>query len=250
MIARRCDGLLLLTATPHDGYDAHFASLIELLDPSLVDGRGGLAGLAYRRHVVRRLKSHIRNPATGEPLFRERQVTPVRIELRGGAAVPVQAFHTALAALVAPRLRRAKRTGDYADALAFIGLLKRSVSTVAACVATLQVVAERYRLLRANGNDAEALRKERARTLRIYRRRRLQFGVLDAAAENSAAILEVEDMAADLCRFGAADLAAGQRPWRRRVIRRNGCDGGCLGGPDAAWCGGSGTRSEARCDAR
>ena len=207
MIARRSDGLLLLTATPHDGYDAHFASLIELLDPSLVDGRGGLAGLAYRRHVVRRLKSHIRNPTTGAPLFRERQVTPVRIELRGASAVPVQAFHTALAALVAPRLRRAKRSGDYADALAFIGLLKRSVSTIAACVATLQVVAERYRLLRANGNDAEALRKERARTLRIYRRRRLQFGVLDAAAENSAAILEVEDMAADLRRFGAADLA-------------------------------------------
>ena len=93
-------------------------------------------------------------------------MTPVRIELRGGSARPVQAFHTALAALVAPRLRRAKRSGDYADALAFIGLLKRSVSTIAACVATLQVVAERYRLLRANGNDAEALRKERARALR------------------------------------------------------------------------------------
>jgi len=208
VIARRCDGLLLLTATPHDGYDAHFASLIELLDPSLVDGRGGLAGLAYRRHVVRRLKSHIRNPATGEPLFRERRVLPVRIELRGGSATTVQAFHTALAALVAPRLRRAKRSGDYADALAFIGLLKRSVSTVAACVNTLKVVAERYRLLRAIGNDAEALRKERARALRAYRRRRLRFGVLDAAAESNAATLEVEDMAADLCSFGADDLAA------------------------------------------
>jgi superfamily II DNA or RNA helicase len=214
VVARRCDGLLLLTATPHDGYDAHFASLIELLDPSLVDGRGGLAGLAYRRHVVRRLKSHIRNPATGEPLFRERKVTPVRIELRGVFARPVQAFHTALAALVAPRLRRAKRIGDYADALAFIGLLKRSVSTVAACVATLKVVAERYRLLKVNGNDADALRKERARALRAYRRRRLRFGVLDAAAENTAAALEVEDMAADLCSFGADDLAAELRSGR------------------------------------
>ncbi|HEY3849028.1 MAG TPA: helicase-related protein, partial [Acetobacteraceae bacterium] len=215
VIARRCDGLLLLTATPHDGYDAHFASLIELLDPSLVDGRGGLAGLAYRRHVVRRLKSHIRNPATGEPLFRERRVTPVRIELRNASARPVQAFHTALAALVAPRLRRAKRSGDYTDALAFIGLLKRSVSTIGACVATLKVVAERYRLLRANGNDAEALRKERARTLRAYRRRRLRFGVLDAAAESNAETLEAEDMAADLCSFGAGDLDAAQRPGNR-----------------------------------
>jgi hypothetical protein len=215
VIARRCDGLLLLTATPHDGYDAHFASLIELLDPSLVDGRGGLAGQAYRRHVVRRLKSHIRNPATGETLFRERVVLPVRIELRNGSARPVQAFHTALAALVAPRLRRTKRIGDYADALAFVGLLKRSVSTIAACVNTLEVVAERYRWLRAHGNDADALRKERARTLRAYRRRRLRFGVLDAAADSSAAMLEVEDMAADLCSFGAAGLAALQRPGDR-----------------------------------
>ena len=42
VLARQSDGLLLLTATPHDGYDAHFASLMELLDPSLVDGRGAL----------------------------------------------------------------------------------------------------------------------------------------------------------------------------------------------------------------
>jgi ERCC4-related helicase len=208
VVARRSDGLLLLTATPHDGYDAHFASLIELLDPSLVDGRGGLAGQAYRRHVVRRLKSHVRNPATGEPLFRERKVVPVRIDLRGASARPVQAFHTALAALVAPRLRRARHSGDFADALAFIGLLKRSVSTVSACINTLTVVAERYRLLRTNGNDSEALRKERARTLRAYRRRRSRYGVLDAAAESSTETLEVEDMAADLCSFGADDLAA------------------------------------------
>src|SRR6185312_7769976 len=53
VVARRSDGLLLLTATPHDGFDPHFDSLIELLDPSLVDGRGALVGLSYRRHVVR-----------------------------------------------------------------------------------------------------------------------------------------------------------------------------------------------------
>ena len=203
VVARRSDGLLLLTATPHDGYDTHFASLIELLDPSLVNGRGGLAGNAYRRHVVRRLKSHICDPRSGAPLFRERKVLPVRIEQSGDGADAVQAFHSALAALVAPRLRRAKHSGDYADALAFIGLLKRSVSTVSACVATLQVVAERYRALRSDGTDADALRRERVRTLRAYRRRRLRFGVLDAAAETAAAELEAEDMAVDLVRFGA-----------------------------------------------
>ncbi|HUB16254.1 MAG TPA: helicase-related protein [Acetobacteraceae bacterium] len=209
VVARRCDGLLLLTATPHDGYDAHFASLIELLDPSLVDGRGGLAGAVYRRHVVRRLKSHIRDPATGAPLFRERKVLPVRIEQSGAIAAPGQAFHSALAALVAPRLRRARHSGDAADMLTFVGLLKRSVSTIGACVATLQVVAERYRALRQDPTDSVALQQERTRALRAFRRRRLRFGALDTAAEATAAALEAEDMAADLHRFGAEELATG-----------------------------------------
>jgi hypothetical protein len=64
-LARRCDALLLLTATPHDGHDRSFASLCELLDPSPVDGRGELRGDRYRTHVVRRLKRHITDPATG-----------------------------------------------------------------------------------------------------------------------------------------------------------------------------------------
>jgi len=53
VLSRRTDSLLLLTATPHDGYDPHVASLMELLDPSLVDGRGSLRGEAYRRRLER-----------------------------------------------------------------------------------------------------------------------------------------------------------------------------------------------------
>ena len=102
----RSDGLLLLTATPHDGYDLHFASLIELLDPSLVDGRGGMAGNAYRRHVVRRLKSQIRDASTGAPMFPERRVIPVKVDTEGVLRAPVRRFHRALAELIAPRLQR------------------------------------------------------------------------------------------------------------------------------------------------
>ena len=206
-IARRSDGLLL-TATPHDGYDAHFASLIELLDPSLVDGRGRLTGTGYRRHVVRRLKSHIRDAATGQPLFRERRIVPVRVEVGGEAAETVRAFHLALAALVAPRLRRVARTQRNADALAFVSLLKRSVSTIMACVNTLRVVAERYEQLSTDTFEAEALRRERARALRAYRRRVLRFGVLDAASEGDAAQLKADGMAADLHGRGAATVDA------------------------------------------
>lgn len=182
VLAARSDGLLLLTATPHDGVDANFASLLALLDPSLVDGAGRLIGTAYRRHVVRRLKSHIR-AADGSPLFRERVVTPVRVDV--GDSVAVQAFHRALSELVAPRIAQA----GMADALAFVSLLKRSMSTIAACLATLRVVASRY---------GAAKSRERRAALRAYRRRIVRYGVLAPVDEDDFAELEAEEVASGL----------------------------------------------------
>ncbi|MDR3538152.1 MAG: SNF2-related protein [Acetobacteraceae bacterium] len=193
VLARRSDGLLLLTATPHDGHDAHFGSLLALLDPSLVDAAWLPSGTAYRSHVVRRLKQHIRDPA-GRTLFQERRVVPVAIAVPPDAGA-VRAFHAALSALVAPRLVRGG-----GESLAFVSLLKRSASTLAACVATLRVVAERL----GRSDPAEA--RERTRALRAYRRRVARYGVLEAADEAEAAELEAEDVAARLRTEEAAAL--------------------------------------------
>ena len=203
VVARQSDGLLLLTATPHDGFDPHFASLMALLDPSLVDGRGGLLGLAYRRHVVRRLKAHIADPATGRPLFRERHVVPVPVPLDDPM---VRSFHRALSALVAPRLTASAEVRKFGDALAFVSLLKRSVSTVAACVATLRTVADRYAELR-DRPEPVAEQRERSRSLRAYRRRAMRYGVLDSQAETDVEQLEAEDIAAELQAAGDMETA-------------------------------------------
>jgi Helicase conserved C-terminal domain/SNF2-related domain len=188
-LATRSDGLLLLTATPHDGHDAHFASLIALLDPSLTDGAGGLVGREYRNHVIRRLKSHVRDPVTGVPLFRPRKVSPVAVDVRGPDHEPVRAFHRALAAFVMPRLRSGKAMGD---GLAFVSLLKRSVSTIAACVETLRVVTDR---LSHAAPTSRAEQMERARALRAWRRRAARDGGLSAIDEAARQALEAEAMA-------------------------------------------------------
>lgn len=214
VLAVRSEGLLLLTATPHDGNDAHFASLMGLLDPGLVDGDGRLLGQAYRRHVVRRLKAHVRDPITGRPLFRERTVTPLPITLTPEADARVLAFHQALAALIAPRLRRGSRTRHPADTLAFVGLLKRSVSTLRACVNTLAVVAERHAAFdtpRDGTGEEAALRRDRARALRAYRKRLSRHGVLSAADERDQAELEAQGMAAELHEAPEGDTAAALR---------------------------------------
>src|SRR5262249_47703689 len=135
-----------------------------------------------------RLKSHIRDPDSGLPMFRPRVVVPVQIVLTD---VPqVMAFHHALTELVAPSLRRRGKSG-LADALAFVSLLKRSLSSIAACVATLRVVAARY-------GQTGGPRGQRQRALKVWRNRLARFGVLDPAGEATLAALEAEEMAAAL----------------------------------------------------
>ena len=194
-LARRCDALLLLTATPHDGNDRSFASLCELLDPSLVDGKGNLRGQQYRSHVVRRLKKHIKDPVTGEARFRERVVEPCPVSATEKQHPAFLEMQRKLIELVAPELRRAFREKQYSEVLAFIALLKRSVSSAYACSRTLAVVAERYN--HALTRDAEELeaRRQRLRSLRDYQRRLDRFGALSEDEEQDRHDLETEDLA-------------------------------------------------------
>jgi hypothetical protein len=78
--------------------------------------------------------------------------------------------------------------------LAFVSLLKRSVSTISACLATLQVVVERLARQQAGEVETKAARQERARALRAWRRRVTRFGTLDAIDESNQQALEVETM--------------------------------------------------------
>lgn len=203
VLARRCDSLILLTATPHDGNDRSFASLCELLDPSLVDGRGSLRGERYRTHVVRRLKRHVLQPDPDRPgqkksLFPERVVTPSPVS-------PVPRKHAAyvelqqgLLDLVAPELRRAFKNRNYSDVLAWIALLKRSVSTVHACGRTLNAVASRFQHFLTDTVDQQEARRQRVKTLREYERRLERFGSLASDEELERSNLETEDLAQQL----------------------------------------------------
>ncbi len=195
VLARRSDALLLLTATPHDGNDRSFASLCELLDPSLVDGRGVLRAERYRQHVVRRLKHHIKDQNTGQDLFRKREVYPIAVVAQGSRHPQFIELERSLIDLIAPQLKRAFRARQYSDVLSFIALLKRSVSTVAACLSTLQVVAERFQRLLTEGAESQESRRQRLGTLRDYQRRLERFGTLSAGEEEERQLLEAEDLA-------------------------------------------------------
>jgi len=209
VLARRSDALILATATPHDGNDRSFASLVELLDPSLVDGRGALRGDRYKAHVVRRLKRHVRDPRTGEALFPERRVEPRPVSFSAATHPAVAALHAGLLELVSPELRRALRTREYGDFLAFFALLKRSVSTVAACRATLGAIAERFDRALAERAEADDARRQRLRALRDLHVRLGRFGAVSPEEEREREDLEAEDV--------ARRLAALEREARRET---------------------------------
>lgn len=207
VLARNCDALLLLTATPHDGNDSSFASLCELLDPSLVDGAGRLRGARYHKHLVRRLKRHVLDPRTSRPLFPEREVHPVRVAVDQARNPAFAELIHKLLAFVAPEFRRALRDRNFSDVLSFFALLKRSVSTVDACRTTLVAVRDRLKTaLDAAGEDQQS-RRERVRTLRELRRRLQRFGTNSAAEEAEMQEIELEDIVQRL-----ADL---EREFRR-----------------------------------
>ena len=214
VLARRCDALLLLTATPHDGHDRSFASLCELLDPSLIDGRGSLRGERYREHVVRRLKCHVKDPKTGQELFKERIVQPIAVTPEAGHHPHFMELQHALLDLLAPELRRSFRARRYSDVLSFIALLKRSVSTVAACQSTLEVVAERFQILLTVGAEGQEGRRQRLRTLREYQRKLERFGTVTPEEEEERHLLEAEDLAQRL-----ADLQREVRTGSRSLKR-------------------------------
>lgn len=204
VLARRTDGLLLLTATPHDGFDEHFASIVELLDPSLLDEPRKLRGDAYQRHVVRRLKRHIKDPQTGAPAFPEREVTPVPVACGPETAPRFAAFQQSLLELITPQVRRAVRGKRYGDVLAFFSLLKRSVSSVVGCRNTLETIGNRLAELVEQGEEDQETRRQRLRTLRDYRRRLERFGALSREEEEDHEQLEAEDIASELARAGDA----------------------------------------------
>lgn len=203
VLARRCDSLILLTATPHDGHDRSFASLCELLDPSLVDGSGKLRAERFRGHVVRRLKRHVLvpdpdRPGEKKPIFPERIVTPVPVSPDAGRYERFVDLQRALLDLVAPELRRAFRKKSYSDVLAWIALLKRSVSTVLACERTLSVVAERFQHFLTDTDELQEARRQRIRTMRDYERKLERFGSITVEEEQERGLLEAEDLAQQL----------------------------------------------------
>lgn len=136
-IAKSSDALLLLSATPHSGYDESFASLLRLLEPTLVPDVSNLQYKNYSRYLIRHLKRHIKKP-NGEDFFvPPKPSRPLAVEMSESES----AVHRAVS-------RQAKELDDQANklktardkyALRMVAtvLRKRAASSLAALRSTI-----------------------------------------------------------------------------------------------------------------
>ena len=84
-LAERCDALLLLTATPHDGYRQSFTALLGQLDPSLLPDPDNISDEDRKlisKFFVRRLKAWLRDE-NGQRIFRPRFVETRDVWMEG-----------------------------------------------------------------------------------------------------------------------------------------------------------------------
>lgn len=130
--------LILLTATPHNGYAHAFRSLLELVEPTLATFVGTPEDLRRRVQtaMVRRMKSQIKRQRDGreEPVFPQRTVEGIPIPLSGEAAELMKK----VSAYCARTLRQAQGS-DEAEIVGFAMQIikKRALSSWAALDKTI-----------------------------------------------------------------------------------------------------------------
>ncbi|MCP4688791.1 MAG: DEAD/DEAH box helicase, partial [Desulfobacterales bacterium] len=139
LLSKRSDTLIMLSATPHDGRAASFASLMNMLDPTAISNPDSYGPEDIKGLYIRRFKKDIQHQVEGA--FKERRISAA--DCRASAAEE-EAF-TCLADLEFTAIDR-KKTGGM---LFKITLEKALFSSPAAC---LKTIANRVRRLAKKGD--------------------------------------------------------------------------------------------------
>ncbi len=96
-LRERCQALILLTATPHQGDDSKFQNLVSLLHPNVafeepVPASNGDQQIPFTDLILRNRKSKVTD-AKGNPIFKGMDVYPIRVSLLDNGE---QQFHKSL----------------------------------------------------------------------------------------------------------------------------------------------------------
>lgn len=178
-MADNARGLLLLTATPHNGYPHSFRSLLELIEPSAATFHGGQKDIGRRigSAMVRRMKAQIvRRDANGveKPVFPNRFVEAIAVRLR-----PDERELLRKVASYCSRAARSAKDSEDAELVGFAMQIvkKRALSSRAALEST---IANRLDALKQAEDETPPLRSE-------IRELQLDIPMDEASADRAAA---------------------------------------------------------------
>ncbi|MDR1280916.1 MAG: DEAD/DEAH box helicase, partial [Opitutaceae bacterium] len=157
LLARRSDALILLTATPHNGRKESFASLVRMLDPTVLPPKADYTRGDVAHLFIRRFKSDVREQMKQD--FPERQVFRL-------AAQASPAENLAFDALAELKLESDGGARD--GAMLFRTVLEKALfSSPAACLQTLKERIRRLETRDAAHPDLAPLRDLQARVQAI-----------------------------------------------------------------------------------
>lgn len=129
LLSRRSDALIMLSATPHDGRPQSFASLIDMLDPTVIANPNDYTFDDFKdsKLVIRRFKNDIRDQAQGA--FPERDIKTIKVN----ASLAEQAVYQNLENIEFKHIDANRKIGSV---LFQTTLEKALFSSPAACIST------------------------------------------------------------------------------------------------------------------
>lgn len=168
LLARNCDSLILLSATPHDGRAESFASLMNMLDPTAIADPSDYTAEDIRGLYVRRFKHDVKREL-GKGSYEDRLV----LQAHATASDAEEAAYDRLTSLSLPELDAHAHGGI----LFKTGLTKALFSSPRACLEQLRAPLRRKRVAEAIPDDEmRALRdKERTSTSEALERAATHF---------------------------------------------------------------------------
>jgi superfamily II DNA or RNA helicase len=136
-VAKAADALILLSATPHSGYDESLASLLNLLEPTLVPDIQKMNYRVYGRYLIRHLKRHIKRPDGSDFFVKPLPSHPLAVSLSDEEAAVRRAVARQAGELDAQAEKMKAVRDRYALRMVATVLRKRAASSMAALRATI-----------------------------------------------------------------------------------------------------------------
>jgi ERCC4-related helicase len=162
LMARRCESLVLASATPHNGRRESFANLIDMIEPTAIPRDRDYGKAEVEPYYVRRFKNDI-GEARVLDQFRDREV------VRHTAALGPEenAFLKELQALKFKAIRSFRDGGRKDDFLFAVGIFKAFLSSPPAAVVSIGHRIDKLTALAARGGEVseEMENLQRLRTL-------------------------------------------------------------------------------------